>query len=52
MITLPSVTGDIQFNNDYVGLDKKLISPRVDVVNGSELKLESYLNDLQDANMS
>lgn len=49
MITLPSLVGDIQFKNDYVGLDKNVASPRVDVARGGESKLESYLADLQDA---
>ena len=45
MITLPSLGGDIQFANDYVGLNKNMKSPRIDV-EGGESKLENYLIDL------
>ena len=53
MITLPTLAGDIAFQNDYVGGQaKNVASPRVDVARGGESKLESYLADLQDANRS
>ena len=35
MITLPTITGDIQFKNDYVGPDKHA-TPRVGVGEGGE----------------
>lgn len=50
MITLPSLAGDIQFSNDYIGVDKKVASPRVDWDDSKPTGIEANLSQLQVAN--